>query len=653
MAGLHLYFLGSTEVAQADGQQIQLRTRKELALLAYLAAEEKARPTRETLLGLFWPEQNMSDARNNLRVSLARLRKSLSDSVDDPLIATRQTVQLNRATIEAFDVRKFRAFLRMVESHTHDDLAGCQHCLQHMSEAVDLYRGEFLRGLILDDCDTFDEWLLITREQLHLQFLDAVVHLEEGYLALNNLKGAENAVRRRLAVDPLQEDAHRLLMQLMALNGQPHAALVQYETCRRILEEELDVPPAEETMALYQQIRDGQIQPAVAAKSGLVSHQMVAPSNAKHEEAQGPKPAQIESLLSQFDALPEQKLFGIEQVRTQLQASILAADRPWLLSIDGIGGIGKTTLARDLVRAVAQTERFAALGWVSAKQEEFLPESGIQPVDEDAVGNAAGGGAALDVDALTDALLEQVGGGAQTNGTAAEKRATLARLLEERPSLLVIDNLETVADYEALIPTLRQLANPSKFLITSRLSIKQHADVFCLSLSELSQESTLALLHHEAEVRGILPLADASDAILEQIYAVVGGHPLALNLVLGQLIYLPLSQVLNNLEQARGRHVDELYTYIYWQAWQMLDDSSRQLFLSMPLLYNSTFAQLAATSLLEFDKLQGALTQLLGLSLVLVGGDLVEPRYRLHRLTETFLMHEVLKWEGQIDLLNT
>ena len=49
------------------------------------------------------------------------------------------------------------------------------------------------------------------------------------------------------------------LMQLYAYTDQPHAALTQYEQCRAALESELGVGPAEETTALYQQIRAGAI----------------------------------------------------------------------------------------------------------------------------------------------------------------------------------------------------------------------------------------------------------------------------------------------------------------------------------------------------------------------------------------------------------
>jgi hypothetical protein len=100
------------------------------------------------------------------------------------------------------------------------------------------------------------------------------------------------------------------------------------------------------------------------------------------------------------------------------------------------------------------------------------------------------------------------------------------------------------------------------------------------------------------------------------------------------------------LEQARGKRVEALYSYIYWQAWQLLTPSERQLFLTLPLAPNGDFEQVALASGLEEEALQGALARLIELSLLHVAGDLSAPRYSLHRLTETFLMREVLKWQS-------
>jgi hypothetical protein len=165
-------------------------------------------------------------------------------------------------------------------------------------------------------------------------------------------------------------------------------------------------------------------------------------------------------------------------------------------------------------------------------------------------------------------------------------------------------------------------------------------------LNELNQTDSFLLIRNEANTRGLSTLAKASDDQLAGIHEMVGGNPLAIQLVIGQSAFLPLKQVMTNLKEARGKGIVDLYTYIYWQAWQLMDDISRQTLLIMPLTQEGTLEQIQTLSRLEFDDLLQALQQLITLSLVQVGGDLNENRYSIHRLTETFLINEAITWQS-------
>ena len=151
----------------------------------------------------------------------------------------------------------------------------------------------------------------------------------------------------------------------------------------------------------------------------------------------------------------------------------------------------------------------------------------------------------------------------------------MTKLLKEKAHLIVIDNLETAIDVLVLLPFLRELTNPSKFLLTSRHSLQAHSDIFCFSLQELNEADTIRLIRYEAKVRGISNLATAPEDQLQSIYAITGGNPLALKLMIGQTAILSLPQVLENLKKAQGKNIHDLYTYIYWQTWGMLDIPSQ------------------------------------------------------------------------------
>jgi hypothetical protein len=229
----------------------------------------------------------------------------------------------------------------------------------------------------------------------------------------------------------------------------------------------------------------------------------------------------------------------------------------------------------------------------------------------------------------------------------ASKLDKLRTRLKELAYLVVIDNLETAADYRALIPDLQGLVNPTKFLLTSRHSLHDFPGVLNLSLDELSADDSLALLRHEASQRGLAAVASAPAESLKRLYEVAGGNPLALQLLLGQMHTLSLSRVVDDLRQAQGRRIEELYSFIYWQSWHLLSDAGRRVLAIMPLVAESGggLDQIAALSELDDKEMAAGLQQLVALSLVNVRGTLDARRYSIHRLTETFLLEQVLRWQ--------
>jgi len=261
MSRLSLSLLGSFQVTLEGKPITEFTTDKVRALLAYLAVEADRSHRRDVLAGMFWPGWPEDAARNNLRQALFQLRQVLGDrETSYPFLLTnRQTIQFNPAGDYWLDVRAFTTLILDCRAHRHSRLEACDSCIARLSQAAELYRGDFLEQFLLSDNVAFEEWALLTREWLRRQALETFFHLAAYHERRGEYERAGHYARRQVALDPLREEGHRQLMRAMALSGQRNAALAQYQACCQLLAEELGVEPAAETTVLYERIRDGEL----------------------------------------------------------------------------------------------------------------------------------------------------------------------------------------------------------------------------------------------------------------------------------------------------------------------------------------------------------------------------------------------------------
>lgn len=332
-------------------------------------------------------------------------------------------------------------------------------------------------------------------------------------------------------------------------------------------------------------------------------------------------------------------LFGVESHIEALRDRLFMPEAPWLVALESLGGVGKTALADALCRRLIGENRVTGLAWITAQQQQMALGGHIQKMERPALNSAE----------LIQSLAHQLLADEADYATLslARKKERLTQRFRSSPHLVVVDNLETLADVDALLDHLRAWANPTKFLLTTRYSLLAEADIYHFPLPELTQTDALALVRHEARLRNLAGVADASESELNPIYGSVGGNPLALRLVVGQLHVYPLPTVLGNLQRAQGSAATGLYTHIYQQAWQTLDEEARRILLAMPLVNpdGGDIDLLAAITDLPADSLRDGLEQLVTRNLVDARGDMHQRRYSIHSLTRTFLHEQVLHWE--------
>jgi len=395
-------------------------------------------------------------------------------------------------------------------------LSGAAQTTAQLETALELYRGDFLEGFFVDS-QAFEEWTRIERERLHYLAIDALDTLITRHLGQGAYSAGITCASRLLQMDNLREETHRQLMELLALAGQREAALAQYETCRRLLNDELSVLPTPETTALYERIRSGQLIRDRSTGNEIVHRTDTVSSRPRHN-----LPVQTTPFVGREAELADlARLFADPTVR--------------LVTILGPGGMGKTRLAIEA--AAAQLDHFTHGVF-------FVPLAAL-PTPADIAR------------ALADAIGLQFEGG----GPGSEHRNAQQQLLDyfrQKHQLLVMDNFEHLLEGADLLTAILQAAPGVRILATSRERLHLSSEtVFTLGgmafpgldspEDALHYDSVQLFLQSARRVRRDFDLCPGDLPSVSLIHHLVGGMPLGLRLAAGWVDQFSLEEIVQEL----------------------------------------------------------------------------------------------------------
>lgn len=443
-------------------------------VLGVLAASPGQVVTVDELVDLLWGDGPPRSCVNLVQTYVARLRRA-GAAIERDAGGYRLDTDAVRTDVAEFDA--VTAAAARAEAAGDLDTASARS-----GAALDLWRGQVLADL--------GERVRGHPTAVALQRRRVAVALEHARLA--GILGRHAAAATRLLVvaecEPLHEALHAAVMGLLAASGQQAAALEVYAAIRDRLADELGVDPGAELRLGYQ---------------GILAE---APEAAADRRWWGPR-GRLARLIGRDAELAE-------------VGGLLAGNR--VVTITGVGGCGKTTLALHV--AAAHPHGVAVLPLAPLSEgDELVP----------ALAALLGVGGAALLDAVSGAL-------------------------RERGQLLVLDNAEHLAAaVAALVAGLVSSCPRLTVLVTSRQPLGAPHEVSWQLLplaapADVDLDSPAAELFRQ-RARQAFPAVDLSDTVaVSRICHRLDGLPLALELAASRVRVLPVGQLAERLDMGLG-----------------------------------------------------------------------------------------------------
>jgi predicted ATPase/DNA-binding SARP family transcriptional activator len=197
--------------------------------------------TKDQIAAALWPDLSRQQLGNALHTALRELRRA----VGDPgwVVYANGHYRFDRSRPHECDVTEFEDALLAARRARPAEAA-----LPHLQRAIGAYDGDFLDGM------SAGEWALVRRDELRRAFESALLAAGRMQTAAGRHQAAAAVFRRAVAHEPLNETAHRELMSSWARLGETARAVRHYEELTELLREQVGVPPAPETTALYRRL---------------------------------------------------------------------------------------------------------------------------------------------------------------------------------------------------------------------------------------------------------------------------------------------------------------------------------------------------------------------------------------------------------------
>lgn len=459
--------LGPTELWSA-GQPYELGSAKARSVLAILLLTPRTIVPAGALIDRLWDTDPPAKARETLSVYVARLRASLRQAVGDSVrLAGRANGYVLDVDSEAVDLHQFRRLRRqagaLAESGDYD------HAARLLREADALWHGQALAGIRGD-------WVARMRDGLEEERRAVILERVECELELGRHSDLIGELRGLLAQYPLDETFIAHQMTALYRSGRQGDALGLYRETRSLLTEEQGTEPGPALADLHLRILRGDPELSVTSRRpGVV-----------------PEP----------DTLPPDTMEFVGRGRELAQLTGQRGGTPQVRVIEGMPGVGKTTLAVHAARAIAPQYPDGMF---------YLNFHTHDP-----------GSPSLDSAEALHRLLQMLNVPAAQIPDAMGKRAALWRAeLSRRRAVVILDDAATSDQIRPILPE----AGGCLILITARRGLPGLERAHVVNLDALPTDDAVALFAQVASPSIVRNRDEAATAV-----ELLGRLPLAIQL---------------------------------------------------------------------------------------------------------------------------